>query len=180
MFLTNQDSRNLLLFGKETEIRHRLKISSDLLTILLKKYTETVGGPSAPGASEDKEDLRPRRRASPVQLAKLLNYMAILCLFAEENWQVDVFYLKDDLGLQTKAYTYLPSILLCVMHANTLGWISVLQIFQNVGCKKREVSPIQAEALGIPKSEIKMHKIATLTAKPEFPKPRTMRRVAKK
>jgi len=58
--------------------------------------------------------------------------------------------------------------------------ISVLQIFQNVGCKKREVSPIQAEALGIPKPEIKMHRIATLTAKPEFPKPRTMRRTAKK
>lgn len=159
MFLTSRDSRNLLLFGKEIVIRHKLKISAELLTILLKKYTETVGGPSAPGVSEDKEDLRPRRRASPVQLAKLLNYMAILCLFAEENWQVDVFYLKDDLGLQTRA---------------------VLQIFQNVGCRKREISPIQAEALGIPKSEIKMHRIATLTAKPEFPKPRTMRRAAKK
>ncbi|KAF8430351.1 RNA polymerase I associated factor, A49-like protein [Tirmania nivea] len=158
MFFTSRDSRNLLLFGKEIEMRHKLNISGDLLTILLKRYTETVGGPSAPGVSEDKGDLRPRRRASPVQLAKLLNYMAILCLFVEENWQVDVFYLKDDLGLQTRA---------------------VLQIFQNVGCKKREVSPIQAEALGIPKSEIKMHKIATLTAKPEFPKPRTMRRAAK-
>lgn len=103
-FLNSRDSERLLLFGKEIEIRKRLGISGDLMAILFKKYTETVGGPGAPGVSEDKEDLRPRRRASPMHLAKLLNYMAIMCLFVEENWQVDVFYLKNDLGLQTKQY----------------------------------------------------------------------------
>lgn len=48
-----------------------------------------------------------------------------------------------------------------------------------MGCRKREVTQIQAEALGIPKSEIKLHRIAVLTAKPEFPKPRTIRNAAK-
>lgn len=138
MFLTSRDSRNLLLFGKEIEIRHKLKISGDLLTILLKKYTETVGGPGAPGVSEDKEDLRPRRRASPVQLAKLLNYMAILCLFAEENWQVDVFYLKDDLGLQTRAYAYHPSILSCVIQANISGESVFFKFFRTLGVRSEK------------------------------------------
>lgn len=112
MFLTHKDSRVLLEFGKEDEIRRRLHINSELLTILLKKYTETIGGPSAPGVNEDKEDFIPRRRASPHNLARLLNYMAILCLFVEENWQVDVFYLKDDLGLQTREYVSHPNPLL--------------------------------------------------------------------
>ena len=112
MFLSNRDSRKLLEFGKEHEIQRRLHIKDDLSMILLKKYTETVGGPSAPGVNEDKEDFRPRRRASPQNLTKLLNYMAILCLFVEENWQVDVFHLKDDLGLQTREYVLHPPLLL--------------------------------------------------------------------
>lgn len=56
----------------------------------------------------------------------------------------------------------------------------MIQVFQNVGCKKRDITHLQADALGIPKAELKMHKIAALTAKPEFPKPRTKKRVAKK
>ena len=105
MFLSNRGkSEKLLLHGKEAEISHLLAIPQDILSMLLKRYTESIGGSGSAGANETKEDWNPSRRAGPSQLVKLLNYMAILCLFVEENWQVDVFYLKDDLGLQTREY----------------------------------------------------------------------------
>ena len=103
-FNDKRKSEKLLLHGKETEIGRLLAIPQDILSMLLKRYTETIGGPGSAGASGTKEDWNPSRRAGPGQLVKLLNYMAILCLFVEENWQVDVFYLKDDLGLQTREY----------------------------------------------------------------------------
>ncbi|KAF8468838.1 RNA polymerase I associated factor, A49-like protein [Kalaharituber pfeilii] len=158
-FLTNRaESERLLLTGKEIEIRHRLNISSDLLSILLKKYTETVGGPTKEVLDDvegGKELGRPRRKSSPALLTKLLNWIVIICLFVEENFQVDVFYLKDDLGLQTR---------------------DMLQVFTNVGCRRKDLTPIQADALGISKSEAKLHRIAYLTAKPEFPKPRARKK----
>ena len=104
MFLNNHKLQHLLLKGKEAEMCRLLAIPRDLLQMLLKKYTETISGPDPVGVNGTKEDWNPSRRASPANKTKLLNYMAILCLFVEENWQVDVFYLKDDLGLLTREY----------------------------------------------------------------------------
>lgn len=49
-------------------------------------------------------------------------------------------------------------------------------MFNSVGCKIKDMTPLQAEAYGIPKTEVKSHRIAFLTAKPEFPKARIMRK----
>ena len=108
MFLSNHKLQHLLLKGKEIEMCRLLAIPRDILPILLKKFTEIISSPDPGGINETKEDWNPSRRASPTHLTKLLNYMAILCLFVEENWQVDVFYLKDDLGLQTREYDQPP------------------------------------------------------------------------
>ena len=82
------------------DIKKKIGCTEELCSILLKKFTETVGGSSGP--QDEKVDLKPRMKATPTSLTKLLNYLAILALMAEENFQVDVFYLKDDLGLQSK------------------------------------------------------------------------------
>lgn len=104
-FLSTRESERLLRYGIENEIRRHLHINGDFLCILLHKFTETVGGPTASQAGDEgKVDLRPHRRVSPAHRTKLLNYMAICCLFVEENFQVDLFYLKDDLGLQMREY----------------------------------------------------------------------------
>lgn len=103
-------------------------------------------------------------------MAKLLNYMVILCLMVEDNFQVDVYYLKDDLGIQTKEYIPHLSPGPPGPHPLTTILSSLLSAFSNVGCKRKDISAIAAEAYGISKAEMKLHKVAFLTAKPEFPR----------
>ena len=102
-YLTSRSSERALQRGNEKDIRQHLGISSDLLTILLAKYTEEIGGPDRagrPGGEEKEFTPRVSRKASPMLLARLLNYLAIMCLMVEDHFQVDVYYLKGDLGLQ--------------------------------------------------------------------------------
>ena len=59
-----------------------------------------------------------------------------------------------------------------------MGVDSILQVFGNVGCKRKDLTPLQVEALGLNKLEAKQHKVAYLTAKPEFPKMKMRRKAS--
>ncbi|PUU83314.1 RNA polymerase I associated factor, A49-like protein [Tuber borchii] len=90
---------------------------------------------------------------SPALANKILYHMAVLCLMVD-HYDVDIFQLKNDLGVQPKELTL---------------------AFKEVGCSIRELTKPQYTAMKMTKAEAMQHKRAVLKIPLEFPKPPSRR-----
>ncbi|KAH8148130.1 uncharacterized protein LAJ45_07894 [Morchella importuna] len=88
-----------------------------------------------------------RWAVSPSLSNKLLYYLAVLCLMAD-FWEVDLYELKIDLGMQMREIT---------------------AAFKEVGCSVKEYSKTQYLDMKMTKAEATQHKRAVLKIPLEFP-----------
>ncbi|PWW78118.1 RNA polymerase I associated factor, A49-like protein [Tuber magnatum] len=127
-------------------VKKILSVDHAIAEGFFRRYTEkTISG----GGGSDKDIYA----VSPALANKILYHMAVLCLMVDQ-YDVDIFELKNDLGLQPKELTL---------------------AFKEVGCLIREFTKPQYTAMKMTKAEAAQHKRAVLKIPLEFPKPPTRR-----
>ncbi|KAI5849374.1 RNA polymerase I associated factor, A49-like protein [Morchella snyderi] len=121
-----------------TKAKKALGLDQVLVEGLYKRFAETTT--SGEGGEA-------RWAVSPSLSNKLLYYLAVLCLMAD-FWEVDLYELKIDLGMQMREIT---------------------TAFKEVGCSVKEYSKTQYLDMKMTKAEATQHKRAVLKIPLEFP-----------